>query len=179
MELKKTTRILLSLALLVSFTLASFGGLFEHKAAAASNPKKAYVAGTTVTVSGGNKATLKGIDLFMGKADANAYAAKLNTSYKSTIAWGAASFIPQVGPYISAAGIANTIVSQQSANKILALTKKNKKVHVATINGSMKVSEWNGTASSVKTSLPKNNTVKYGSVTSKTTTTINKKEIKY
>ncbi|WBX81006.1 hypothetical protein PD280_04260 [Virgibacillus salarius] len=67
----------------------------------------------------------------MTKADANAYAAKLNISYKSTIAWAGASFIPGIGPYISVVGVASTLESQKRAKQILKLTKKGKKVHVA------------------------------------------------
>ncbi|MBR7794754.1 hypothetical protein GT022_01690 [Agaribacter marinus] len=115
----------------------------------------------------------------MTKADANAYAAKLNISYKSTIAWAGASFIPGIGPYISAVGVASTLESQKRAKQILKLTKKGKKVHVAIQSGMISVKEWYGKASSIKTSMPKSSTKKRGGITTKITTKVNKKQGKY
>lgn len=173
------TRICVSSVLIIALVVASFGDVFEHKVEAASDPKGAYIAATTTYQGGGNKSTSSGIDMFMSVADANAYAAKLNISYKSTIAWGTAAFIKGVGPYISVVGIINTLESQKKAKQILALTKKKKKVHVSVKYGMISVKEWNGKASSVKTSMPKSSTNKYGGITTKTTTKVTKKQLKY
>jgi len=169
-----------SLALVLALIVASFGGFFGHEAdAAAKKPKRGFVAATTTYAGSGHKSTSRGVDFFLSKNDANVYAAKLNSSYKSTIGWGSAAFIPGVGKLISVAGIANDLASKKAAKQILALTKKGKKVHIFISNGIIGVKAWDGKASSIKTSMPKNQKRKHGNVVTKITTKVTKKVVKY
>lgn len=151
----------------------------SSNSASAATPKKAYVAAETTYSGGGNSSTSHGIDLYMGPKDAAIYASNLNTSYKSAIAWAGAGFIPNIGPYISIAGLASTVESQRLAKQITALSEKDKKVHIYKCGGITSVKEWKGKESSIVTSNPKSNTQTYGGITTYTKTKITKKVVKY
>lgn len=180
--MKKMMRSCISLICILALVFVSFGNVFDHKVEAAVNydyPKGAYVAAQTTYQGGGHKSTSHGISMYMSISDANAYAAKLNVSYTSTISWGLASFIKGVGPYITAAGILNSLNSQKKAKEILALTKAGKKVNVSVNSGMMSVRAWDGKASSVKTNMPNSSTKKTGGITTSITTKIKQKVMKY
>ncbi|KMY55227.1 hypothetical protein AC623_15905 [Bacillus sp. FJAT-27231] len=171
--MKKTLQVLC----IMSLFMLCFSFVNNHSAEAAS-PKKAYVAAESVYSGGGNSSKSRGIDLFMGPKDAAIYASKLNSSWKASVAWAAAGFIPGVGPFITGVGVAETVKSQQAAKKIEKLAKKNKKVHVFTQDGLISVKEWDGKASSIKTSMPKSSTQKMGNIRTSIKTKILKKVVK-
>lgn len=171
----KIVKVVLALALAFVFAVSPFGGQNSAEAAAV---RGGYVAATTKYSGAGYSSTAKHIDLFMNVNDANAYAAKLNSGWKASIAWTVAGYLTGVGPYVTAVSAVSTVKSQQAAEKILKLTGKKKKVHVYSSQGIISVKEWNGQDTSIKTSAPASKTTKTGGITTSIKTTVNKKFVK-
>lgn len=177
--MKKPVKIVVALLLIFGLTITSLGGE-NNSVKAATAPKGGYVSATTVYSGTGQSqqvAPTRTVDMFMNVNDANAYAAKLNSGWKTSIGWLGASFIPGIGTYLGTVGAVDTISTQKAASDILKLTSKNKKVHVTLAFGIF-VKEWNGLESAIKTSAPPSKTTNWGGITAITKTTINKKEIK-
>ena len=177
--MKKLAKIVVALLLIFGLTVG--GKNSSVQATPTPQTTGAYVAATTTISGGGYSTTNKTVDMFMSTNDANAYAAKLNSSWKASIAWTTAGFMLGIGPYVTVFAAADTITAQKAAADITNLTSQNKKVQV-TLHSSLvgpSIKEWNGQAYTVQTSAPANSTVSWGGISSTTKTIVNKIEFKY
>ena len=168
----------IGVALLLIFGL-TVGG--KNNSVQAAPLTGGYVAATTTFSGVGYSSTTKTVDMFMSTSDANAYAAKLNSGWKASIAWTTAGFMVGVGPYVTIIAAVDTITAQKAAADITKLTSKNKKVQI-TLSSALvgpSIKEWNGVASTIQTSAPASKTTSYGGITAYTKTTVNKRELKY
>ncbi|MGE7924723.1 hypothetical protein ACQKND_16290 [Viridibacillus arvi] len=146
---------------------ADFEPASEEIAPRAAVLKASVTAKITYWGSGqSGKSSGYGVDMFMNAKDGATFAAKMNISPTATGIYAAAGFAlgPAGGAITTVVTTAASINSQLNAKKILALTDKNKKVHIFTHAGTMKVTEWDGSYAQVKTSLGKSWEESYGGI---------------
>lgn len=177
--MKKFVKIVVVLLLILGLNISLSGG--KNNLVQAASPTGGYVAATTTFSGAGHSSTTKTLDMFMTPSDANAYAAKLNSGWKASVIWAGAGWLTGIGPYIGIFPAVDTILAQKAAADIVKLTKQNKKVQITNSSSlvGLSIKEWNGLASSIKTSAPPTKTTSIGGITSYTKTTIDKQQTRY